>query len=154
MLIRWKHPTTKDDKGNVTLTHEEKWSSDDDKLANYNSKALTSIFNGVGANQIKLITICESAKEAWEILQTAYVGTSDVKRSKLLILTIRFEELRMKDYETLGYFYSRLCDIASESFTLGERILESNLCEKLLGIFLPSFNKRLLPLKRVRILTP
>ena len=38
VLTGWKHPTTKDDKGNVTLTPEEKWSSDDDRLTNYNSK--------------------------------------------------------------------------------------------------------------------
>ena len=43
MLIGWKHPTIKYDKGNVTLTPEEKWFGDDDKLANYNSKALNVI---------------------------------------------------------------------------------------------------------------
>ena len=63
-LSSWKHPTTKDDKGNVTLTSEVKWSGDDNKLANYKSKVLNAIFNSIGANQIKLITTCESAKEA------------------------------------------------------------------------------------------
>ena len=65
------------------------------------------------------------AKEAWEILQTTYEGTSDVKISKLLMLTTRFEELHMKDDETLANFYSRLYDIAKESFSLDERISES-----------------------------
>ena len=68
VLIGWKHLTTKDDKGNVTLTPEDKWSHDNDRLTNYNFKALNAIFNGVGADQIKLITTYESAKEAWEIL--------------------------------------------------------------------------------------
>ena len=65
-----KHLTKKDDKGNVTLTPKEKWSSDDNKLANYNFKALNVISNGVGGDQIKLITTYESVKEAQEILQT------------------------------------------------------------------------------------
>ena len=50
MLTGWKHPTTKDDEGNVTLIPEVKWTCDDDRLANYNSKALNAIFNGVGAD--------------------------------------------------------------------------------------------------------
>ena len=119
---------TLDDKGNVTLTLEEKWSGDNDRLVNYNSNA---IFNCVGVGQIKLITTCESTKEAWKILQTAYEGTSDVKRSKLSILTTKFEELCMKDDETLVDFYSRLWDIANKSFALGERIPESKLVWKI-----------------------
>ena len=127
MLTSWKHPTTKDGEGNVTLAPKMKWSADDDSLANYNSKALNAIFNGVSADQIKLITTRESIKEAWGILQTTCEGTNDVKSSKLLMLTTRFEELRMKDHETLSDFYPRLCDIANESFTLGERISKSKL---------------------------
>ena len=85
-----------------------RWFGDDDRLAKYNSKALNAIFNGVGADRIKLITTCESTKEAWKILQTAYEGTSDVKRSKLSILTTKFEELCMKDVKTLADFFDRL----------------------------------------------
>ena len=48
--------------GNITLTLEVKLSGDNDRLANYNSKVLNEIFNGVGANQIKLITTCEYTK--------------------------------------------------------------------------------------------
>ena len=101
MLIHWKHPRTRNDKGNVNLTPKEKWFGDNDRLENYNSKALNAIFNGVDADQIKLITTCESVKEAWKILQTTYEGTSDIKRSKLLMLATRFKELRMKDDESL-----------------------------------------------------
>ena len=43
------------------------------------------------------------------------------------MLTSRFEELHMKDDETLAGFYSRLCDIANESVALGQRIPESKL---------------------------
>ena len=50
MLTSWKHPTTKDDEGNVVFTPEVKWSTDVDRLANYNSKALNVIFNGMGAD--------------------------------------------------------------------------------------------------------
>ena len=50
----------------------------------------------------------------------------------------------MKDDENLPDFCSRLCDIANESFFLGERILESKLCEKLLGLFLIGFKQKVI----------
>ena len=87
LLFQTLHPKTKNDEGNVVLKLEVIWSADDDRLANYNSKVLNAIFNDGIISQIKLITTCESVKEAWEILQTTYEGTSDVKRSKLLMLT-------------------------------------------------------------------
>ena len=55
------------------------------------------------------------------------------------MLTIRFEELCMKDYETLSDFYSRLYDITNESFALGERILESKFVWKIVRSLLDKF---------------
>lgn len=43
---------------------EEKWSTEEDQLANSNSRALNAIFNGVDANQFKLISTCDLANEA------------------------------------------------------------------------------------------
>ncbi|GAA0172340.1 hypothetical protein LIER_26185 [Lithospermum erythrorhizon] len=45
--------------------------------------ALNSIFNVVDSSVFKMISKCSVAKEAWEILQTAYEGTTKVRMSKL-----------------------------------------------------------------------
>ena len=79
-----------------------------------------------------LISTWKIAKEAWEILQTAHEGTDAVKLSKLQILTTRFDNLRMKDEESITDFNSRLCDIANEAFTLGEKFSEEKLVRKTL----------------------
>ena len=50
-------------------------------------------FNGVDSDQIKLIVMYESTKEAWDVIQVTHEGTSDVKHSELLRLTARFKEL-------------------------------------------------------------
>ena len=55
------------------------------------------------------------------------------------MLTTRFEELRIKDDETLSNFYSRMCDIANKSFVIGERILESKLAWKIVRSLLDRF---------------
>ena len=63
--------------------------------ANVNSKALNAIFCGVSPDEFYRISHVTIAKEAWQILETTYEGTKKEKDTKLQILTIRFEELKM-----------------------------------------------------------
>ncbi|EXB99124.1 G-type lectin S-receptor-like serine/threonine-protein kinase [Morus notabilis] len=113
VLTSWEHPVTKDSEGKEILKPETTWSTEEDKLANNNSKALNVFFNGVDANQFKLISTCEIAKDAWETLQMTHEGTATMRLSKLQILTTRFENLRMQEDEIISEFNSRLCDIAN-----------------------------------------
>ena len=100
-------------------------------MANYNNKALHAIFNGYDAGHIKLISSCETAKEAWDVLQTTSEGSGDVKRNKLWSLATRFENLRMLDDDSLSDFYTKLCDISNESFALVRKFLKLHLSRKL-----------------------
>ena len=90
-------------------------------MANYNFKTLNDIFATIDVNQFKLIFACESAREAWIILENAHEGTSSVKISKLQILASKFEDLSMLENESINDFNSKLCEIANKAFTLGEK---------------------------------
>ena len=126
-MTGWPPPTIKDDEGKTILEAEINWSTDDDRLANYNNKALHTIFNGCDAEHIKLTSSCETDKEAWNILQTMFEGLGDVKRNKLLPLTTRFKNLHMLEDESLFDFYTKLCDITNESFAFSEKISQTTL---------------------------
>ena len=78
-MANWTHPTTKDSNGKIILKPEASWSPENENLANYNSKALHATFNEVDSDQINLISICGTAKEAWDILQATHKGSSYVK---------------------------------------------------------------------------
>ncbi|KAI3463689.1 hypothetical protein Pfo_020352 [Paulownia fortunei] len=112
------------------MINEQK--EEDEKIANYNSKALNAIFSAVDVNQFKLIATCESVKEAWEILQTAYEGTAAVRMSKLQILALRFEDLRIEESETIATFNAKLCGIANEAQALGKKYSDCKLVRKAL----------------------
>ncbi|KAI3453567.1 hypothetical protein Pfo_010230 [Paulownia fortunei] len=114
------------------LKPEDQWNTEDEKIANYNSNALNAIFSAVDVNQLKLIATCESAKEAWTTLQTAYEGTATVRMSKLQILASRFEDLRMEESETIAIVNAKLCDIANEAQALGEKYSNRKLVRKAL----------------------
>ena len=101
-------------------------------MAIANFKVLNAIFASVDANQFKLISSCECARNAWNILQTAHEGTPLVKISKLQMLATRFEDLRMMENKTISEFNSKLCDIANEAFALEEKYSDIKLVKKAL----------------------
>ena len=84
------------------------WDEAKIKAANFNSRALNSLFGAVTNEEFKKISSTETAKEAWTILQTTYKGTKAVKDSKLQRLTTSFEEIKMKDDELFDKFYVKL----------------------------------------------
>ena len=89
------------------------------KAANFNSRALNSLFSVVTNEEFKKISSTETTKEAWTILQTTYEGTKAVKDSKLQRLTTSFEEIKMEEDESFDEFYAKLKDIVNSAFNLG-----------------------------------
>ena len=72
------------------------WDDAKIKAANFNNRALNVLFSAVTNEEFKKISLTETAKEAWTILQTTYEGTKVVKDSNLQRLTTSFEELRWR----------------------------------------------------------
>ncbi|XP_022859009.1 uncharacterized protein LOC111379803 [Olea europaea var. sylvestris] len=92
----------------------------------------TTVSGVVNLTEFRRVSMCETTKEAWDILETTHEGTKTVKNSKLQMLTSRFEEIRMKDDESFDEFYAKLNDIVNSSFNLGERIPEPKIVRKVL----------------------
>jgi hypothetical protein len=78
------------------------------------------------------ISNCESAQEAWQILETTYEGTKLVKFAKLQMLISRFEEIKMLEDETFGEFYTRIGDLRNSMVSLGKTISDIKLIQKIL----------------------
>ena len=117
-----------------------------DKVAlaasNANSQVLNAIFCGVSPNEFYQISHFTIAKEAWQILETTYEGTKKVKDTKLQMLTIRFEELRMCENESFDSFYSKLNEVVIGKFNLGEKTEDSKVVQKILYSLLESFRAK------------
>ena len=47
------------------------------------------------------------------------------------MLVSRFEDLKMIESETISNFNSKLCDIANEAFTIGEKYSDTKLVRKI-----------------------
>ncbi|XP_075499338.1 uncharacterized protein LOC142537728 [Primulina tabacum] len=89
---------------------------------------------------LSLITNCISAKEAWDILQKHCEGSESVRRTKLRMLTSKFESLRMEENETIVEYDRRLREIANEAFSLGDPMSNERLVSKVLRSLPEHFN--------------
>ena len=87
---------------------------------------MNALFNGVDKNIFMIIRNYTIAKEAWEISKTAHEGTSKVKMSRLQLLTTQFENLRMKEDESIHDFHMNIIEISNASGALGEKCQKSS----------------------------
>ncbi|KAH7691999.1 Zinc finger CCHC-type protein [Dioscorea alata] len=150
---RWSPPTQVDEEKKEIVKKKINWSTEDMKKANANGKALNAIFGGVGENQFKYVAMCESAKEAWEILQTIHEGTNVVRTSKLQMLTTMFENLRMGEEETIAIFNAKLMDIANQAYQLGKKYSDKKLVQKTLRSLPRRFEAKVAAIEEARDIT-
>ncbi|XP_010501815.1 PREDICTED: uncharacterized protein LOC104779122 [Camelina sativa] len=108
VLEKWEEPTIKDESG----------------------KQIPKL--DVGRKQFELIQGCETAKEAWDILQINYEGTTKVQSSRKDMLASRFENLKMEEHESISDFSSKLSALAQEAQTLGKTYKDQKLVKKFL----------------------
>ncbi|TXG60551.1 hypothetical protein EZV62_015124 [Acer yangbiense] len=64
------------------------------------------------------------AKEAWEILQQEFQGSKKEIAIKLQNLKREFENLKMKDFESMKDYLSRVIDVVNHMKTYGENITD------------------------------
>ncbi|XP_070017679.1 uncharacterized protein [Nicotiana sylvestris] len=75
--------------------------------------------------------------EIWEALETTHEGTTQVKQSKIDMLTTEYELFRMKDDESIQDMHTRFTSIINELLSLSDSIPRNKLVRKILSI-LPS----------------
>ncbi|XP_075521551.1 uncharacterized protein LOC142554760 [Primulina tabacum] len=94
----------------------------------------------IDMNMFGLITNCVSAKDAWDILQRHCEGSESVRRTRLRMVTSKFEIMRMEKSENILKYDRRLRKIANEAFSLGDPISNERLVSKVLRSLLERFN--------------
>jgi hypothetical protein len=97
-----------------------------------NDKALHALCQALSPSKFAKISNCESAQEAWQILETTYEGMKLVKSAKLQMLISRFEEIKMLEEETFEEFYSKMSDLRNSMVSLGKPISDVKLIQKIL----------------------
>ncbi|XP_009782661.2 uncharacterized protein [Nicotiana sylvestris] len=109
----------------------------DRKAIEQNFYAKKILMCSIGPDEYNKISACQSVKDIWEALQTTHEGTTQVKQSKIDMLTTEYELLKIKDDESIQDMHTRFTSIINELHSLGEIIPRNNLVRKILSV-LPS----------------
>ncbi|CAM8943740.1 unnamed protein product [Rhodiola kirilowii] len=126
VLKGWNEPMMNNLTGEPVPNPEALWTEEEEKASMGNSKAMNAIFSAVDENVMKLII------EAWDILQTAFEGTNKVCNSRMQAVTTMFEEMKMKESETITEYNTRVLELSNEASALGKPIDEERLPSKVL----------------------
>jgi hypothetical protein len=102
--------------------------SKDDKLEfSFNAKGMNAILNGIAKVKFVKVMHLQTAKEMWDKLISGYEGNEKVKDAKLQIFRLKFEQLKMNEYETVSKYFLRVEELVNAMKGLGEKFEESNL---------------------------
>ncbi|KAL0384143.1 UNVERIFIED_CONTAM: hypothetical protein Sradi_2808600 [Sesamum radiatum] len=93
------------------------------------SEALYYIQTAVADHIFSRISVATSAKEAWGILQKEYQGSAKVRIIKLQTLRRDFENMKMKDSETIDEYYTKVRELVNQLKAYGEDIPEKRVVE-------------------------
>ncbi|XP_070046625.1 uncharacterized protein [Nicotiana tomentosiformis] len=127
----------------VTVPKSRKEYSDaNHKAIEKNFRAKKILVCGIGPDEYNRISACQSVKEIWEALQIAHEGTTQVKHSKIDMLTTKYELFRMKDDESIQDMHTLFTSIINELHSLGEIIPRNKLVRKILSVLPGSWESK------------
>ncbi|CAM8999210.1 unnamed protein product [Rhodiola kirilowii] len=153
VLKGWTEPMMNNLTGEPIAKPEALWTEEEDKASMGNSKAMNAIFSAVDENVMKLIINCEVAKEAWDIQETAFEGTNKVRNSRMQAVTTMFEEMKMKESETITEYNTRVQELSNEASALGKPIDEERLASKVLRSLPPRFAMKVTAIEEMHDIT-
>jgi hypothetical protein len=108
------------------------WSIAENKSRVANDKAMNALFLAISQTEHSRISNCDSAKDAWEILETTYEGTNLVKATKLQMLVSKFERIEMLEDETFDDFFGKLSEIRNSMINLGKKVSDTKIVRKVM----------------------
>ena len=101
--------------------------TDDDK----DQGAMVAISQAVPDDVMMAIAEKKTAQEAWDALREMRVGEDRVKKARVQVLKRQLNKLHMEDSETINEFSMKLTTLAGEIRSLGTKLDDSEVVEKL-----------------------
>ncbi|KAK5846366.1 hypothetical protein PVK06_002651 [Gossypium arboreum] len=86
---------------------------------------------------------CDSPKQAWEKLKEEFIGSDKTRQQQLINLRRDFENLKMRESETIKQYSDRIMAIVNNIRPLGDNFSESRVVEKVITTFPEKFELKI-----------
>jgi hypothetical protein len=103
---------------------------------------MNAILNGLAEAKFVKVMHLQTAKEIRDKLINNYEGNEKVKDAKLQTFRLKFEQLKMNEDEIVSKYFLRVEELVNAMKSLGEKIEESILFQKILRSLLDKFNPK------------
>ncbi|KAK5802499.1 uncharacterized protein LOC108455660 [Gossypium arboreum] len=113
-------------------------------------KAMSCIQNCVSDVIFTRIMACETPKQAWDKLKEEFQGTERTRQQQLLNLRRDFENLNMKEEETVKQYSDRIMAVVNSIRLLGEQFSEARIVEKVLSTLPERYEAKISSLEDLR----
>lgn len=94
--------------------------------------AMDAIYQAIPEDVLLSVVEKKTAKEAWTAIKTMCLGADKVKKAKVQTLKAGFENLTMKEIESIDEFSMKLNALVTNIRTLGETVKENYVVKKFL----------------------
>nr|AFP55554.1 gag-pol polyprotein [Rosa rugosa] len=136
--IGWEHPTMAEDSKKEEVVSaripkpRKEWTKEEVRDRNCDFKARNSLFTALSKKERMRISHCDTAKQAWDLLQVTYEGNKKVRGQKLQRLVLEFENMSMTEDESIDDFHARLLNVTSQCRSLDDPFEEHRIVKKFL----------------------
>jgi gag-polypeptide of LTR copia-type len=117
-----------------TATHSLTTKSQIDK--GLNDYAVNAIFNSISELILLVFGNMTSTRDMWLALLNMFEGNTQIKRTKIMGLEIKFQNFKIEDHESIEEIYNRLLSIQNEFSNLGEPLTNNKVVGKILRVML------------------
>ncbi|XP_017632559.1 uncharacterized protein LOC108475064 [Gossypium arboreum] len=114
---------------------------------------MSCIKNCVSDVILTRIIACETPKQAWDRLKEEFQGTERTRQQQLLNLRKDFENLKMKEEETVKQYSNRIMAVVNSIRLLREQFNEARIVEKVLSTLPDRYEEKISSLEDSRDLT-
>ena len=83
------------------------WSESEVKRVQVNFKDINTLHCDLNPTEFNRISTCKTIKEIWDKLKVTYEGTSQVKESKIALLSNQYEMFKMQANESVTSWFDR-----------------------------------------------
>jgi len=129
------------------------WTPDDNKRAYYDVRAKNIISSILTLDEFYKVSIFQSAKEMWDVLEVTHEGTDEVKRARKDTLIQEYEMFRIKAEETIYDVQKSFTHIVNHLIALGKIFEKEELNIKILKSLNRAWQPKVTTISKSRDLT-
>ncbi|XP_074363771.1 uncharacterized protein LOC141705700 [Apium graveolens] len=113
-------------------------------------KAIMIIHQCLDDSMLQKVTSAITSKKVWDTLKSSFSGDIKVKRVRLQTLRGEFEALRMKESESISYYFSRVLTVVNQMKSNGEEVSDVRVIEKVLRSLDSKFDYKVVAIEEAK----